>query len=185
MLMLSGNISFIMPLYLADIVLLNPTRSGFFLMTMPAAMAVFVRFGGGLSDRLGSRLIAMIGFSIITAVTFTFSRLPDNSPLWLLITLLIIFGTGAGLMLAALHRAALNDMPEADLGTSSGIYSMIRFLGSASGAAFGGILLQFYLDQDSVNLLAAYQHVFQWFAGFALLGVMTATFLPKTESAFK
>jgi EmrB/QacA subfamily drug resistance transporter len=182
MLMLSGNISFIMPLYLADIVLLNPTRSGFFLMTMPAAMVGMVRFGGSLSDRLGSRIIAMTGFSIITAVTFTFSRLPDNSPLWLLITLLIIFGTGAGLMLAALHRAALNDMPEADLGTSSGIYSMIRFLGSASGAAFGGILLQFYLDQESVNLLAAYQHVFQWFAGFALLGVMTATFLPKTES---
>jgi MFS family permease len=151
-------------------------------MTMPAAMVGMVRFGGSLSDRLGSRIIAMTGFSIITAVTFTFSRLPDNSPLWLLITLLIIFGTGAGLMLAALHRAALNDMPEADLGTSSGIYSMIRFLGSASGAAFGGILLQFYLDQESVNLLAAYQHVFQWFAGFALLGVMTATFLPKTES---
>ena len=150
---------------------------------MPAAMAVFVRFGGTISDRLGSRLIAMTGFGIISAVMFTFSRLSSETPKWLIISLLLVFGTGAGLMLAALHRAALDDVSEADLGTSSGIYSMIRFLGTACGAAFGGILLQFYLEQDITNQLFAYQHVFQWFVGFAVLGFVTASFLPKTKLA--
>ena len=181
MMALSGGVGFLMPLYLADIIQLNPTRSGFYLMVNPAAMAVFVRFGGSMSDRLGSRVIAMTGFGVVTAVMLTLSQFSHSTPRWLLILILLTFGTGAGLMLAALHRAALNDVPEGDLGTASGIYSMIRFLGSALGAAFGGILLQYYLDQDVVNLLPAYQHVYQWFAAFALLGFITAAFLPKAK----
>ena len=181
MMALSGGLGFIMPLYLADIIQLGPTRSGFFLMANPATMVVFVRLGGSISDRFGSRFIAMTGFSIISSVMFALSQLPSTVPSALLIMLFICFGIGAGLMLAALHRAALNDIPEADLGTSSGIYSMIRFMGSALGAALGGILLQYYLDQNPVNQLAAYRHVFQWFIGFALLGIVTASFLPKTK----
>ena len=178
---LSGGLGFLMPLYLADILALDPTRSGFFLMANPAAMVVVVRFGGRLSDRLGSRYIVMTGFALFTAVLFSFSQITADSSYWLSIGLLIVFGIGAGLMLASLHRAALNDIPEADLGTSSGVYSMIRFLGSASGAAFGGILLQFYQGRFESNLISAYQSVFLWFAGFAILGFFIATFLPKSE----
>ena len=181
MMALSGGLGFLMPLYLADIIQLDPTRSGFFLMANPATMVVFVRLGGSISDRFGSRMIGMTGFGVITAVMLTLSQLTNNTSRWFLIALLITFGMGAGLMLAALHRAALNDVPETDLGTASGIYSMIRFLGSALGAAIGGILLQFYLDQEAVTQLTAYQHVFQWFAAFALLGAITASFLPKAK----
>jgi MFS family permease len=150
-------------------------------MVTPAAMTFFTRIGGNLAGRLGSRLLSWIGFSIIAVVLFSFSRLSSQTPQWLIVFLLFVFGVGAGLMLAVLHYAALNEVPDADLGTSSGIYSMIRFLGAASGTAFGGILLQFYLDQNSSSELAAYQHVFQWFVGFAILGIIMATFLPKAE----
>lgn len=93
--------------------------------------------------------------------------------------LLFVFGTGTGLMLSMLHQAALDEVPTADLGTASGIYSMIRFLGSACGAAFGGVLLQFYLDQSNITQIVAYQHVFLWFAGFAILGLLISSFLPQ------
>lgn len=179
MLALGGSLGFIMPLYFADVIRLSPTQSGFYLMVNPAAMALVVRYGGNLSDRLGSRFIAMTGFSLIAVVMFIFSILPSTAPHWLIIIQLIIFGAGTGLMLAALHRAALNDVPVSELGTSSGIYSMIRFLGSVCGAAFGGIILQFYLDQSGP--LVAYQYVFKWFAGFAFLGFIIANFLPKNS----
>lgn len=180
---LSGGMGFLMPLYLADIVQLDPTRSGFFLMANPLAMVGVVRLGGSIADRWGSRLIAMVGFTVYSAVMFAFSQRAANSPEWLIIVLLLCFGLGAGLMLAALHRAALNNIPDADLGTSSGIYSMIRFLGSACGAAFGGILLQTNLERHGTDLLPAYQTVFLWFMSFAALGFLTAFFLPKTKSA--
>ena len=179
MLALGGGLGFLMPLYFADVVQLDPTRSGFYLMVNPVAMTLFVRYGPRLSDRFGSRVIGVGGFGIITAVMLIFSQLPGNAAHWLIVLLLFVFGTGTGLMLAVLHQAALDEVPANDLGTASGIYSMIRFLGSACGAAFGGVLLQVYLDQSGTTQVAAYQHVFLWFAGFAILGLFTSTLLPQ------
>ena len=148
-------------------------------MLNPAAMVVFVRFGGSVSDRVGSRKIVMIGFAIFAVVMFSLSRLPADISYWPIWILLILFGVGAGLMLASLHRAALNGISDEDLGTSSGLYSMIRFLGSALGAAVGGILLQAGFNRFGTDSLAAYQSVFVWFFVFALVGLIAANFLPK------
>ena len=134
----------------------------------------------GIADRWGSRILVMCGFGIYSGVMFTFSQLTDQSPSWILIVLYIVFGMGAGLMLASLHRAALNDVPDDVVGISSGIYSMIRFLGSTCGAAVGGILLQYFLDQAN-GTVAAYQNVFLWFAGFAITGLLIATRLPDKK----
>lgn len=177
MMALSGAMGFLMPLYLSDVVDLNPTQTGFFLLANPAAMIVVVRFAGGLSDRWGSRLIVMFGFSVISVVMVAFGSLPADASIYVLIGFMVLFGLGAGLMLATLHRAALNDAVEADLGASSGIYSMIRFLGTAGGTAIGGVLLQQNLDGTG-GVLRAYQIVFLCYAGFAVLGVMIGTLLP-------
>jgi MFS family permease len=181
MLQLSGSISFLLPLYLADITELDPTLSGLFLMTFPAAMVLFVRLGGILSDRRGSQTVVLTGFGIIAFIMFILSQMSRDTPYWLLITLLFAAGVGAGLMLASLHRAALINIPAPDIGASSGLYSMLRFLGSACGSVFAGILLQFYLERPGTTPVAAYQTVFLWFVGFALLGFSLALYLPNTE----
>ena len=129
MLQLSGGFSFLFPLYLADVIALDPSLSGFFLMTFPLAMALVVRVGGNFSDRQGSRAVVMMGFGLLIIVLLAFSQLTSTTPYWVFITLFLVAGLGAGLMLASLHRAALNDIAEADLGTSSGLYSTIRFFG--------------------------------------------------------
>ena len=180
MMALSGCLGFLMPLYLADIVGLNPTLSGFFLLLNPAAMVVVVQLAGRFSDRFGSRLIVIIGFTMLAAFMLTFTQLPMNTPRGVLVGLLLFFGLGAGIMLASLHRAALNDVAESDLGGASGVYSMIRFLGSASGAAFGGVLLQQGLDSGRSEL-AAYQFVFLCYAGFAIAGILIGALLPKSS----
>jgi MFS family permease len=181
MLVMGGGLSFVLPLYFADVLNFDPGRSGIYLMLNPATMILFVRLGGSLSDRWGSRRIVMIGFALTSSVMLGLSFISPQSPSWILAALLITFGIGAGLKLASLHHAALIEVDESDLGTSSGIYSSIRFMGSALGAALGGILLQFYLQSAGSDTLSAYQHVFTWFFGFALLGFILAAMLPNPQ----
>jgi EmrB/QacA subfamily drug resistance transporter len=179
---LSGAFGFLMPLYLADVAGLEPAMSGLLLMLNPAAMMLTVRYGGRLSDRLGSRAIVVTGFTVYTIVLITLGLFSAQSPRWIVVVLLFTFGIGGGLMLASLHRAALNDVPERQLGAASGIYSMIRFIGSAFGAAFGGILLQFYLDQPALEISTAYRNVFFGYAIFCFLGALVGTRLSNVST---
>ncbi|MEM8859414.1 MAG: MFS transporter [Chloroflexota bacterium] len=179
MMALSGGVGFLMPLYLADVFDLNATQSGYYLMLNPAAMTIFVRLGGRWSDQYGSRRIIVFGFVIVIGFMFGMTQITAESPTWILLSLLTVFGVGAGLMLASLHRAALNDVAEEDMGGASGLYSMIRFMGSSFGAAIAGILLANYLGQFLNNPLQAYQQVYLWFAGFAVLGLLNALFIPE------
>lgn len=183
MMALSGGIGFLMPLYLADVVGLTPTQSGFYLMLNPAAMTVFVRLGGKWSDTYGSRPIISAGFIVVTGFMFGMTRLTAESPDWILLVMLSLFGVGAGLMLASLHRAALYAVTDHDMGTASGLYSMIRFMGSALGGAVGGILLQNYLNQFNNDPLPAFQNVFLWFMAFAIIGLFAALLIPSDQAA--
>ena len=125
----------------------------------------------------------MTGFSIQVIVFLLLTQLTTETPYAIVLVVITFFGVGVGLMLATLHRAALNNLNEKDIGTASGLYSMIRFLGSALGAAIGGILLKLYLDQFGSDVLSAYQATYLWFAGFALIGILIAYFLPSSAEA--
>ena len=76
-----------------------------------------------------------------------------------------------GLMLAALHRAALRHISEEQMGVVAGLYSMLRFVGGVIGTALGGVLLQRYMQQ-SLSAARAYQRVFLFFAGISILGII-------------
>lgn len=76
-------------------------------------------------------------------------------------------------MLAALHRASMQDVAEDHMGIAAGLYSMIRFVGMAIGTALSGVLLQHYIDQ-SLPLIEAYKLTFLVFAGSGVLGIILA-----------
>ena len=80
-------------------------------------------------------------------------------------------GLATGLMLAALHRAALRHISEEQMGVVAGLYSMLRFVGGVIGTALGGVLLQRYMQQ-SLSMVQAYQRVFLFFAGISILGII-------------
>ena len=172
--------SFLIPLYLVDIHGFNPTRLGFMLMIMPAGMSIMVRFGGQIADRWGSRLPVMIGLVVQGMVMILFAWTPETASLWMVGGLLAVHGLGVGLMLAALHRAAMGHMPEGEMGSAAGLYSMIRFIGMATGTAIAGVLLQLDLDQGLATILA-YQNTFIFFVGSAIAGLVVASGLRERD----
>jgi MFS family permease len=166
-----GGLGFLMPLYLVDIHGLQPAQLGALLMIMPGAMALMVRIGGSLSDRVSSRLPVLIGLSVQLITLLTFGWLPGTAPIWVVAAALGANGLGVGLMLAALHRAAMRDVGGSEMGSAAGLYSMLRFLGAVTATALSGVLLQAGLDA-SLPAIAAYQQTFLAFAVFPVLGIL-------------
>jgi MFS family permease len=101
--------------------------------------------------------------------------------LWIIAVIQGLYGLGLGFALAALHHAALSQVPEAHLGSAAGLYSMFRFLGSAIGTALAGVLLTTYLAKD-ISPLSAYQSTFLFFAVPGFLGVLGGFNLPEPKT---
>jgi len=176
-----GGLSFLVPLYLTDVHQLSATYIGIMAMVNPGAMSLMVRFGGQLADRWGSRWPVIVGLAVQGFVMLVLSRLHDTAPLWSIAIILAGHGLATGLMLAALHRVAMRNIPEAQMGAAAGLYSMLRFIGSAIGTALGGVLLQTYLDK-SLSITSAYQSVYLFFASCSIVGIIAGFGLKEHEN---
>lgn len=168
-----GALNFLIPLYLVDVRHLSLAQLGGVLMFSPGAMALAVRLGGRLSASRGHRGVAMLGLGVQGSVMLMFSWLSADAAGWIVYLTLACYGAGAGLMLAALHHAALRDIPPVQAGMAAGLYSMLRFVGSVIGTAIAGVLLQYLFDQ-SVPIITAYQRVSLAFVLFSVAGIIAA-----------
>ena len=166
-----SGITFLAPLYLADVKGLSAITTGLLLVAHSAGLFVSMRVGGHLSDRLGSRRLVVSGITLQLMVMIYFALLSDGAALGLVMAGLIAHGLSAGLSLPALHRAAMGGVARRRTGIAAGLYSMIRFCGTALGAALGGVVLQQGLDRG-LQTIDAYHTGFWFFAGVALLGVL-------------
>lgn len=173
--------SFLLPLFLVDVYGLTPTTVGGMLMIIPGAMALVVRYGGQMADRWGSYVPIVMGGVVQMMTLLVLSQLPTEGALWGLCFVLAGHGFGVGLMLAPLHHAAMRQVDEVEAGSAAGLYSMVRFAGSAVGTALIGVLLQHFLDRGSPTV-NAYQNAYLFLAGIAFLGLLTGIGLRKTAA---
>jgi hypothetical protein len=171
MVIMAGQ-EFLIPLYLVDVHHVSAAQIGGVTMMSAGTMALIVRFGGQAADRWGGRWPTVIGIGVQGLIMLIFVFLPATTPIWFIALIMAVYGLGAGLVLAALHRAALGHMTKAQVGAAAGLYSMIRFAGAMIGTAAGGVILQYHLDQAR-PVIAAYQQVFLFFALSGLIGVLT------------
>ncbi len=178
-----GSVGFLAPLYLAEVRGLSAPPIGL-IMTLHAAMLlVTMRVGGQLADRVGSSWPVTLGTGGQGLALVVLALLSPVAPLWLAVAVLMSHGLAAGLSLAALHRAALGDVPIERVGAAAGLYSMVRFSGSVVGSALVGVLLQSGLERAALEstldegvaasfaVVDAYRFVFVCIAFAAALGV--------------
>jgi MFS family permease len=168
-----SSMSFLLPLYLADIQNLSASWIGPIFLLHSGSLLVTMRLGGQLADRWGSRRPVALGMSMQVAGMVYFAFLPSTAVLPMVVLGLVTHSLGAGLAQAALHRAAMGGVPQAQTGMAAGVYSMLRFSGTVLGPAVEGVLLQAGLDRG-LPTITAYQHVYSFVAGVGLLGVLVA-----------
>jgi MFS family permease len=172
-----AGLGFLTPLYLVDIYNLSLVYIGAIIMISAGVMAMIVRYGGTIADWWGSRWPCAGGVTIQISALISLFLIPAETPIWVVTLVLALHGLGAGLALAALQRAAMEEISETQKGLAAGLYNMSGFGGSAIGGAMGGVLLHIFLNQG-MEPLEAYQYAFVLFAAVAAVGLITSTGLP-------
>ncbi len=125
--------NFILPFFLELVRGYSAEQVGLLIMAQPVMMGLVAPAAGSLSDRFGSRIISLIGLTILMAGCYLMSTMPiDVSPLGFILRMAPL-GVGYGMFQSPNNSAIMGAAPRHRLGIASGLLSLSRTLGSVSG----------------------------------------------------
>jgi EmrB/QacA subfamily drug resistance transporter len=130
----------LMPFYLENVLGYDPRAVGLLLAIVPIAMGLTAPVSGSLSDRLGTRPIAVAGLLVLLVGYYAVSTLSmGTTPLGYILRFLPI-GVGMGIFNSPNNSAIMGSAPRAQLGVASGLLAETRTLGQIIGIAVLGAL---------------------------------------------
>jgi EmrB/QacA subfamily drug resistance transporter len=114
----------------------GPFGVGLRLLPWTATLFVFAPLGGSLVNRLGERLLVVVGLGL-QAVGMAWMALTAAPGLAYvnLVAPLILAGAGVSLAMPAAQNAVLSAVAPSEIGKASGTFNMSRFLGGVFGVA--------------------------------------------------
>jgi EmrB/QacA subfamily drug resistance transporter len=137
----SSVLTFLLPFYLQDVLHHSPSFMGLLFLSAPVLTIGLAVLAGHLTDRVGPRLPATIGLSMIMAAFAIGVGLRVDSH-WILPALLLACtGIGQGFFNTPNQTAIIGSVPRAYRGFATGLVQMIFGLGSLLGISLGGALL--------------------------------------------
>ncbi|MBV7272062.1 MFS transporter [Clostridium sp. PL3] len=177
-------ITYLVPFYLIDILLMPSDASGLVMLASPLMMMVLSPIGGSLTDKRGTRFPSSIGLLFICVSCLLMSFLKETSSYIMVIFTLLIMGIGNGLSVSSINTAILNSAPRENAGVASGMLATMRNLGQTLGVAFSSVILTsrqlFYshsvkLSSKSIYVLA--QRDTYYFGIFILIAALFCVYL--------
>jgi MFS family permease len=127
-------LTFLVPFYLVDGMEYGASGAGAFITAMPLAMTIAAPLSGWLSDKLGSRIPASAGMSLLCAGIF-YLGVRGAASAAEIVPGLLLAGLGLGLFSSANNSAIMGSVSMDRQGIASGVVSTARQLGMMLGVA--------------------------------------------------
>jgi EmrB/QacA subfamily drug resistance transporter len=126
---------FLIPLYFENVLGRSPLDTGILLIPMGVAAAVAVAITGRLYNRVGPRLLTMIGVGMLAigSIGFTFAG-PQTDP-WSLTPWLVLRGAGFGMAGIPIQNLALSVVSNVAMARASSLFNVTRQIWAAVGVA--------------------------------------------------
>jgi len=134
------SVIFLMPFFLIQGRMLTTAEAGLILTAQPIVMAIIAPLSGTLSDRIGTRIPAVIGMVILSIGLFLLSRLGADSPNWQIVLSLGIMGLGTGIFISPNNSALMGSAPHNRQGIAAGILATARNFGMVLGVGISGAI---------------------------------------------
>jgi MFS family permease len=167
---------FELPQVLGAVVAVDAAAIGRLLVSMMGAMIVASLLSGRLADRVGPRLMAVVGTAVCLAAVGLMALAGLSVPSRLVLPLALL-GLGVGLTTPVAQNASLAAVPASRSGAAAGIGSTMRYLGGVVGVALLGRLVD--LDGDAAAVLDEHRAVLTVFTVALVAGLACALVLPR------
>jgi DHA2 family multidrug resistance protein len=144
--------TFILPLYLQNILGYSALMSGLVFLPTGIMMALFSPISGTLINTIGPKPPILAGFLILAISLYLNTFLDTNPASWLINVPLILRGIGFGLILTPLQVMTVSHLSPTQLAQGSSLINLIRQIGGSFGVAiFGMVLAQRNIFHQSVD----------------------------------
>lgn len=162
---------------------MSPLRSGVTALPMTIALSVVAPVAGRLADRIGGRILLVVGLALYAIGLLGVAVIPTTSATSLTFTLpLIVVGIGMGITIAPAVTEAMREVAPELAGAASGVLNTARQVGAALGAAVLGAVLQSQLASNK-TFIAASRPTLAVAAAVILFGSLLATFMVRRGQA--
>jgi EmrB/QacA subfamily drug resistance transporter len=135
-----GSISFI-PLFIQGVIGTNATQAGTILTPLLLSWVFFSSISGKLMLRFGYRQIIIIGTALLSIGFFLLSGMSKDTSHSGTIVVLLILGTGMGMIFIPLLLAVQNSVPRSRLGIATSATQFFRSMGATIGVSVMGMVL--------------------------------------------
>jgi EmrB/QacA subfamily drug resistance transporter len=154
----TAAVTFLLSIYLQKIKQLGAGDAGLVMMSQPIVMTVLSPFAGRLSDRTEPRIVASIGMAVTVIGLFLLVFLSGGTPLWFVLTGLVLLGIGFGLFSSPNTNAVMSSVENRLYGVASGTLATMRLTGQT--LSMGVALLVFAIYLGKVPITAEYYPLF-------------------------
>lgn len=168
--------TFLLPLYFQSVRGYSVLAAGVLLIPQGVGTLLSRVVAGHLVERLGARLVAVVGFLVIAAATIPFAWSGTDTGLWLLGVVLFVRGLGLGVVFIPVMTAAYLDIGSEQMPQASAITRIVQQLGGAFGTALVAVVLTGVMTVKDSG--AGFAAAFWVTIGATLLAALPALLLP-------
>jgi EmrB/QacA subfamily drug resistance transporter len=173
-------LSFLLSLYLQYIKALSPRTAGLVMLAQPVMMAAFSPLAGRLSDRIEPRIVASIGMAMSAAGLFLTSFLTADSPLTVIVAILLLCGLGFALFSSPNTSAIMGSVPRRQYGVASATTGVMRLVGQMLSMGIAALIIALYVGEVEITsvqypaFLRAFRTGFLVCGGMCVLGIFAS-----------
>ncbi|HET7616028.1 MAG TPA: MFS transporter, partial [Bacillales bacterium] len=151
------------------------------LVLLPSAVftGLFMNIGGRILDKKGAGYVVPIGLGVSTLMMMLFFFVGLQTPLWIIVVLMVLRGMGMGFSNMPANTAGMNAIPDKMVAQGSAMNNVVRRMASALGVVFISVFFQF----RQTHLVTAGESTHQAAMtaineAYLMIGIMTLLTIP-------
>jgi EmrB/QacA subfamily drug resistance transporter len=168
---------FLLPLYWQDLRGFGVLNAALLLIPQGAGALLTRIAAGRLTDRVGGRLVAVVGISLLALATVPFALAGPGTSDWWLGAVLLVRGLGLGIVMIPVMTVAYVSLDPAKIPHASMLTRISQQVGASFGVAIAAVVLQSAIAGGHTPT-QAFDLAFWWTIGFTVVAALAALALP-------